>query len=87
LLVRLLPHALLGYLIAVSQSGALTQFATIVGVGFCGAFTTFSTFSVETMRLLQDRSWGLASGNIGANVALSVFGVIGGLTLGHRLVG
>ncbi|WP_353955456.1 CrcB family protein [Rhodococcus sp. 14-2483-1-2] len=36
---------------------------TIVGVGLCGGFTTFSTASVETARLLGRRRYKLAASN------------------------
>ncbi|TGD19783.1 fluoride efflux transporter FluC [Levilactobacillus suantsaiihabitans] len=35
-----------------------------LGVGGCGAFTTFSTFGVETVRLITAQKWGLASGYV-----------------------
>jgi len=43
-----------------------------VTVGFLGAFTTFSTFSVETARLLQEGAFTMALGNVLAQVLICV---------------
>jgi fluoride exporter len=52
-----------------------------VMTGICGGYTTFSTFSLETLRLLQDREWGYAALNIAGSVGLCLLGV----WLGHQL--
>lgn len=43
--------------------------------GFCGGLSTFSTFSVETLQLIQRGDWTWAVINIGLNTLLSLFAV------------
>ncbi|WP_227394864.1 fluoride efflux transporter FluC [Jeotgalibacillus aurantiacus] len=57
LLVNLLGSFLLGYVLSLSVNGYLYAFAAI---GFLGAFTTFSTFYTEIVKLMMERRTGLA---------------------------
>lgn len=47
--------------------------------GLCGGFTTFSTFSLETLNLARDGQWAKAAANIAGSLALCLLGV----WLGH----
>lgn len=51
-------------------------------VGFCGGFTTFSTFSYETLRLLQDDEWARAGAYVALSVGLALVATLAGIGLG-----
>ncbi|MDX1540669.1 MAG: fluoride efflux transporter CrcB [Geminicoccaceae bacterium] len=57
----------------------------MVMVGLFGGFTTFSSFSLQTLALLQDGEWTLALLNIGLSVSLCLLGVWLGAALGQAL--
>jgi CrcB protein len=48
----------------------------LVGTGFLGAYTTFSTFTFETLRLLEDGAWRYAAWNLGLSGPLSFAGAL-----------
>jgi CrcB protein len=56
-----------------------------VGVGFLGAFTTFSTFSYETFRLFEEGSAFLATFNIASNLLLCLIAVWIGIVIARAV--
>lgn len=61
------------------------QTRLLVMTGVCGGYTTFSTFSLETLRLMQDREWGFAAMNVAGSVVLCLAGVWAGHWLANGL--
>jgi len=58
-----------------------------VAVGFVGAYTTFSTFEYETLRLAEERGAALALLNVIVSVTVGFAAVWGGMALAHRWEG
>jgi CrcB protein len=56
-----------------------------VAIGFLGAYTTFSTLSLESYRLLETRSFALAGANLIGSVTAGVVALYGGIVLGRAL--
>lgn len=54
---------------------------TVLGTGFCGAYTTFSTFTYETVRLAEDGELTAAAVNVGATLLLGIAAATAGLAL------
>ena len=54
-------------------------------VGLCGGYTTFSTFSLETMTLLQRGAYGRAASYVSASVALSLLATFVGFAMARAI--
>lgn len=67
-------------------SGAATtlpaQVGVVLGAGMCGALTTYSTFSFETLRLFELRAYRFAVLNVAGSVAAGLAAVVLGVALG-----
>jgi len=70
-----------------ARTGMSPQLRLLVGAGFFGAFTTFSTFANESVTLMQGGETALLLLNLLLNNGCCLLGVALGLILGHRLFG
>ncbi|WP_354531250.1 fluoride efflux transporter CrcB [Nakamurella sp. UYEF19] len=86
LTVNVIGSAILGGVTAATLSGAPGTLQVLVGTGFCGALTTYSTFSYETARLWQDDATRQSIVNVvvtlvaGIGAAVAGFAIVNGLS-------
>ncbi|MBV7316887.1 fluoride efflux transporter CrcB [Shewanella sp. NIFS-20-20] len=83
LLVNVLGSFIMGSVYALGQVSHISpEIKALVGVGFLGALTTFSTFSNETMLLINQAQWFKA----GLNILLNLGVCLGAVYLGQQLI-
>lgn len=82
-LINVTGSFVLGWLTGLGTSGSLPHaWVLVVGTGAMGGYTTFSTASVETVRLAQTRRYGLALANGLGVMLLALAAAWAGLRLG-----
>jgi CrcB protein len=84
--VNILGAFLLGYFVTRLQERLpLSAYRRpLLGTGFCGAFTTFSTMQVELLKMLDANRYGLAAGYAAASVALGYASIHLGTSVARR---
>ncbi|WP_026552797.1 CrcB family protein [Arthrobacter sp. H20] len=86
--INVLGSGLLGLLAGLALGGGLpVELELAAGVGFLGGFTTFSTASVETLRLIQSGRVGRGLVNALGTAALALLAAAAGVAVGSLFVG
>jgi CrcB protein len=73
------------FVLGVVAAAGTTWFTTLVGTGFCGALTTFSTFGYETVRLAEEGETTAAVGNVALSLAAGLAAAALGWVAGSAL--
>lgn len=78
---------LLGLLFAMTTERAIlpAEIRGPVMIGFIGAYTTFSTYLLESWRLIEDGAWPTALANLGGSIAIGLFAVAAGMIIGRAI--
>ena len=88
LTVNVLGSCAIGVLAAFTDSARIAlsvEARQFLMVGLLGGFTTFSSFSLQTLRLMQDGDWSRALGNAAASVIVCLAAVAAGYRLARML--
>ena len=88
LAINLVGSFILGLVIRVATGSTLVSpdLRAALTIGFCGAFTTMSTFSYESMKLLADGEYGYAGLYMGGTMLGCLAAVVMGTQLAEKLL-
>lgn len=87
LFINVTGSLLLGFLyVLLEGTAASPQWRALLGIGFCGGYTTFSTFSYETVRLLETGDYNRAALYIASSVLISVAATLIGFRVADAIL-
>ncbi len=86
-IINVTGSLLMGLLIGAlaRTSGVSDRWRLLLGVGVLGGYTTFSSFSLEAVMMIERKAYGVAAAYICGSVVLGVLGLILGLMIMRRL--
>ena len=87
LTVNVLGSFVIGFLLLFFEQSVAPQQKALIMTGFLGALTTFSTFSLETVLMLQEHFYLKALSNLSLNVLFCVGATLLGMMLFRRIYG
>lgn len=87
LVVNVIGSVLMGvcYVLIIEKGVLPAELRNLLMVGFLGAFTTFSTFSLDTLALWQNGHLALAAAYIASNIVLCLAGTLGAIVVTRLL--
>jgi CrcB protein len=86
--INILGSLILGVILGAAATGAeSTRLVALAGTGFCGGFTTFSTFGYETVILAEEESRWAGAVNVAVSLAVGLLAATGGWYLSQALWG
>ncbi len=88
LVVNVTGSLLLGFLVRwlLEVPVVSPEIRLMLTVGFCGGFTTFSTFSHDTVAMMDHGDWPRTALYVGLSVGLSLVAVVGGIALAREMI-
>lgn len=83
LMINVIGSAIVGFFMIWTTERVLVdpRWRLLVVVGFCGAFTTFSSYAYESMAYFEQGQWALMFTNIFSNNILCLLAALGGMAL------
>ena len=87
LVINILGSFIVGFFVIWTSERVLLdpRWRLLVVVGFCGSFTTFSSYAFETMAYFEQGQWGLMVANVLGNNLLCLGGALAGMALARTL--